>query len=412
MHPKHLKIADFTYHLPEEKIALHPLEERDSSKLLVYKNGELTETVFSNITNYLPEDSLLVFNNSKVVEARLLFKKETGGLIEIFVLEPYKMDVSTAMQTQASIDCLCLVGGLNKWKNGTLKLMAGGDDILPKECWLEAKLLQKKGETCLIHFSWQPNNKTFADVLHLLGQMPIPPYLNRPANKNDEGRYQTVYAKTDGSVAAPTAGLHFTPNILASLKEKKVETAFATLHVGAGTFRPVKSETVEGHDMHSEYIDVDIALIKKLIQFKKITAVGTTSMRTIESIYWMGLKTFLDPTITLENLEIKQWEIYDALMTETIDKIMALQALLKWLENNGTQPLILQTQILIAPSYQPKIATGIITNFHQPNSTLLLLVAALVGDDWKKIYDYALQHNFRFLSYGDSNYMEFTASNQ
>jgi S-adenosylmethionine:tRNA ribosyltransferase-isomerase len=410
MHPKHLKIADFTYHLPEEKIATYPLEKRDDSKLLVYKNSAVTETVFNHLADYISANSLLVFNNSKVIEARLLFKKESGGLIEIFVLEPYKLDVSTAMQTQGNIDCLCLVGGAKKWKGGKIRLLKKDDrDNLHAEDDLifEAEMLEKKGEAYLIRFNWQPFEKTFAEVLHTLGQIPIPPYLNRPADNTDKERYQTIYAKADGSVAAPTAGLHFTPIVLANLTEKNIATAYATLHVGAGTFRPVKSETIEGHEMHAEYIDVDIAFIKTLMQFDKITPVGTTSMRTIESIYWMGLKTFVNPTITIEDLEIKQWEIYNGLMEQAVEKNIALQALLNWLNDNGLPRLIIQTQILIAPSYKTKIATGLITNFHQPNSTLLLLVAALVGNDWKKIYDYALQHEFRFLSYGDSSFLEF-----
>lgn len=403
MHPKHLKIADFTYNLPEEKIAKYPLEARDSSKLLVYKNGDVSETVFSHLASILPPNSLLVFNNSKVIEARLLFKKESGGTIEIFVLEPYKIDVTTAMQTQASIKCLCLVGGLKKWKSGPLTLSV--DDFGKETISLEARLVEKIGEAYLIFFSWQPEKNTFANILHLLGKIPIPPYLERRADTIDAERYQTIYAKADGSVAAPTAGLHFTPTVMASLKEKKIATAYATLHVGAGTFRPIKSETIVGHDMHAEYIDVDITFIKELMRHDKIIPVGTTSMRIIESIYWMGLKTFLHPLILVEELEIKQWEIYDGLMLHSIVKNDALNALVNWMEKKDMRQLIITTKILIAPSYLPKISIGIVTNFHQPKSTLLLLIAALVGQNWKMIYEYALQHEFRFLSYGDSCYI-------
>lgn len=406
MHPKHLKIADYSYNLPEIKIAKYPLEARDDSKLLVYKNGHISETVFNQLVNVLPDNSLLVFNNSKVIEARLLFKKESGGTIEIFVLEPYKMDVTTAMQTTTCIECLCLVGGAKKWKSGKLALLVDDHILGQGEILLEAELVKKVAEAYLISFSWQPTQSTFADILHIVGQIPIPPYLERQADAADTERYQTIYAEADGSVAAPTAGLHFTPAVMESLKEKQIATVYTTLHVGAGTFKPVKSETIEGHDMHAEYMNIDVALIKDLMKYEKIISVGTTSMRTIESIYWMGLKTFLNPAILMADLEIKQWEIYDGLMLNTIAKSDVLQALLNWMEVNGLPQLIITTKILIAPGYSPKIATGIVTNFHQPNSTLLLLIAALVGQDWKKIYNYALEHEFRFLSYGDSSYIE------
>lgn len=407
MHPKHLQIADFIYSLPIDKIATEPLTQRDGSKLLLYKNGVITESIFNNIASYLPENSLLVFNNSKVIEARLLFKKESGGTIEIFVLEAYKMDVSTAMQMQAGIECLCLVGGAKKWKSEplVLTLKNDSDSLVPPT--LTAHLIEKKGESFLVRFEWLPAVKTFAEVLHLLGQMPIPPYLNRPSNEGDKVRYQTIYAKADGSVAAPTAGLHFTENVMENLHEKGIVAAYATLHVGAGTFKPVKSKTIEGHNMHAEYLDVDAAFIKQLIKFEKVIAVGTTSLRTIESLYWMGVKTYLQPTIKVKELEIKQWEIYDSLMVQTVSKTAALESLIDWIKRNEIQRLIIQTQILIAPDCPIKVANGIITNFHQPQSTLLLLVAALIGDQWKNMYEYALKNDFRFLSYGDSSYIDF-----
>lgn len=407
MHPKYLQIADYIYSLPTEKIATEPLKQRDDSKLLLYKNGQITETIFNNIDSYLPENSLLVFNNSKVIEARLLFKKASGGTIEIFVLEAYKMDVSTAMQMQAGIECLCLVGGAKKWKSEPLTLTLNNNFDPLTAPTLTAHLIEKKGEAFLIRFEWLPAEKTFAEILHFLGQMPIPPYLNRPSNEGDKERYQTIYAKADGSVAAPTAGLHFTENVMENLQKKGIVAAYATLHVGAGTFKPVKSETIEGHNMHAEYLDVDAAFIEQLMKFENIIAVGTTSLRTIESLYWMGVKTYLQPTIKADELEIKQWEIYDGLMLETVSKSDALESLIGWLKRNGIQRFIIKTQILIAPEYPIKIANGIITNFHQPQSTLLLLVAALIGDDWKNIYEYALKNNFRFLSYGDSSYIDF-----
>ncbi|MEO7312425.1 MAG: S-adenosylmethionine:tRNA ribosyltransferase-isomerase [Chitinophagaceae bacterium] len=399
-HPKDLLIADFSYELPEDKIASHPLATRDASKVLVYDKGAISETVFGTITDHLPPDSLLVFNNSKVIQSRLSFTKPTGGGIEIFILEPCGEygDISGAMKTEGSIRCNCLVGGAKKWKAGKLEMQLDGN---VEPVVLRAEMIEKKSESYIIEFNWHPE-VDFATALELFGNTPIPPYLNRPADESDKERYQTIYAKEDGSVAAPTAGLHFTPTVMQSLQVKNIQTAFVTLHVGAGTFKPVKSERISGHEIHAEFIDVVPALIEQLIVYPAVIPVGTTSMRTIESLYWMGVKAHLDMAPDLAALEIKQWEVYDSLASHSITKQVALSALQQWMKTRQMSRLILRTQILIAPPYQAKIATSLITNFHQPQSTLLLLIAALAGDDWKKMYRYALYNDFRFLSYGDS----------
>jgi len=401
MHPKDLQILDFSYPLPDEKIATSPLENRDESKLLIYDKGAISQSCFKQITAYLPSDALLVFNNSKVIQSRLTFKKASGGEIEIFILEPCAEygDISTAMKTEGVIRCQCLVGGAKKWKQGKLKIMDTG------QAALTAEMVERREETFIIEFTWSPT-MDFSSALEKFGNTPIPPYLHRPSNQTDKTRYQTIYAKTDGSVAAPTAGLHFTQETMQSLARKNIHTAYVTLHVGAGTFKPVKSETIAGHDMHAEFIDVERSFIETLINHEKVIPVGTTSMRTIESLYWMGVKAYVNPAME-EAPEIKQWEVYNDLMQYSIDKKTSLTALLTWMEKKQVNRLVTKTQIMIAPGYQTKIAKALITNFHQPQSTLLLLIAALVGADWKKIYDYALDNNFRFLSYGDSSLIKY-----
>ena len=399
--PKNLSISDFTYNLPDNRIAKFPLEERDNSKLLVYENGIIKTSVYKHIDEFLPTNSLLVFNNTKVVEARLIFQKATGAVIEIFCLEPGDgyADITTAMLQKGKVQWKCLVGGASKWKHG-IKLekviQINGNEIK-----LEASIIDRLSDCFVIELSWQPEEMSFAEMLHLAGYIPLPPYLNRDAEESDKTRYQTIYAAQDGSVAAPTAGLHFTEAVFKKLEEKDITKAFVTLHVGAGTFKPVKSETLADHDMHTEFIDVEITAIEQLIDYanKTIVAVGTTSLRTIESLYWMGLKTILNENISLEELTIKQWEVYE--MTANISAEKALQSLCNWMKKNNLPRLISKTQILIAPGYELKIAKGIITNFHQPQSTLLLLIAAIVGDKWKDIYAYAMDNDFRFLSYGD-----------
>lgn len=397
MHPREIAISDYTYDLPDERIARYPLPERDASKLLVYKGGEITENLYRNIGDYIPENSLLVFNNTKVIHARLFFENAHGGKVEIFCLEPLdeNAEMASAMSRIKTARWKCLVGRAGKWKEKVLKKNV--DDFE-----LQVEIVDRAADAFVIEFSWQPEHLTFAEVIDRAGVMPIPPYLHRYADKVDDTRYQTVYAKHEGSVAAPTAGLHFTESILDGLKQKGVETEEVTLHVGAGTFKPVKAETMEGHEMHAELIDVTQSTIEKLVAAqqaaKPVIAVGTTSMRTLESLYWMGVKASQNSNATINDLEVKQWDAYELPVVED-----ALTHLLEWMKRNNTQRIICRTQIIIAPPYKPKMVKALATNFHQPNSTLLLLVAAMVGNDWKKIYDYALNHNFRFLSYGDGS---------
>jgi S-adenosylmethionine:tRNA ribosyltransferase-isomerase len=402
MHPKNLSIKDFTYHLPEEKIAFHPLAERDSSKLLVYKEGKISESVYKNLAGFIPENSLLVFNNTKVVEARLLFQKASGGIIEIFCLEPHEQyaDITTAMMMHEIVLWKCLIGGASKWKHG---------QVLEKKIVdlnLQCRFVEKRADCFIVEISWN-KNLSFAEVLHKAGAIPLPPYIKRKAELEDSERYQTVYAKFDGSVAAPTAGLHFTPAIFEKLKKKNIQTEFVTLHVGAGTFKPVKAEVMEAHEMHAEFFEVSKVTIKHLLENinKTIVAVGTTSLRTIESLYWFGLKC-KESEFRIQDSEVFQWEPYET-DSKNISAEVALNSLLEWMEKNNTDKLIGKTQIIIAPGYNPKIAKALITNFHQPQSTLLLLVAALIGDDWRIVYDYALENNFRFLSYGDGSLLFF-----
>jgi S-adenosylmethionine:tRNA ribosyltransferase-isomerase len=404
MDPRFLAIKDFTYILPQEKIAKYPLAERDASKLLIYRDGKISESIYRDIAGYIPEGSLLLFNNTRVTEARILFKKETGGVIEIFALEPADgiADITAAMLQKEKVLWKCMIGGASKWKHRQLlekKMVTGNRKVI-----IQAAIKEKFTDSFLIEFSWQPQDLSFAEILHFAGVIPLPPYIKREAEAGDAERYQTIYAQYDGSVAAPTAGLHFTENIFQSFLEKNIHHEFVTLHVGAGTFKPVKSETMQEHDMHPEFIDVPAETIKRLMQQdKNIFAVGTTSLRTLESIYLMGIKTKLNPGLLPGELELKQWEAYDVLLQHqaTISVQDALQSLLVWMEGNNMKRLITRTRLLIAPGYSCKTITGLISNFHQPQSTLLLLVAAIAGNNWKKIYEYALQKDFRFLSYGD-----------
>ncbi len=409
MHPKHLSIKNFSYHLPEEKIAFHPLAERDSSKLLVYQNGNIQESIYRNIAEYIPAGSLLVFNNTKVVEARLLFHKPSGGVIEIFCLEPHEQyaDITTAMLQPKNVLWKCLIGGASKWKRG---------QVLEKKIDLTNSILQchfieRKTDCFVVELSWG-SSLSFAEILHQAGAIPLPPYIKRDVEESDTERYQTVYAKQNGSVAAPTAGLHFTSEIFNRLKEKNIQTGFVTLHVGAGTFKPVNAAIMENHEMHAEYIDVTIEFIENLILNlnNTIVAVGTTSLRTIESLYWMGLKQSVannqESTAGNPELCVSQWEPYEN-ADKNISAVDALNALLNWMKKNKLKRLVGKTQILIAPGYKPRIANALITNFHQPQSTLLLLVSALIGEGWKSVYEFALENNYRFLSYGDGNLLFF-----
>jgi S-adenosylmethionine:tRNA ribosyltransferase-isomerase len=402
MRPSDISINDFDYELPDERIALHPLAQRDASKLLVYRTGHLEEAVFANIDHYLPEGALLVFNNTKVINARVRFKKATGASIETFCLEPHEAinDYSSIMSRKESVRWKCLVGGAAKWKDEVLEkeILVNDEKVI-----LSVAKEEKLTDAFIIDFSWSPASFSFAEIIEAAGDVPLPPYIKRNTDNEDTSRYQTIFAAHNGSVAAPTAGLHFTENIFEKLAAKNISKAFVTLHVGAGTFKPVKADKMQDHEMHAEYIDVNIGTIEKLQEhIGKIGATGTTSLRTIESLYWLGVKAALHPAA--EELSLSQWDVYDAPLANTnLTASEALDALINWLRKNNKENIFTQTQILIAPGYQFRIANMLITNFHQPRSTLLLLVAAAIGDDWKKMYAYAMENGFRFLSYGDGN---------
>ncbi|WP_321996896.1 S-adenosylmethionine:tRNA ribosyltransferase-isomerase [Draconibacterium orientale] len=395
---KDIKISDYTYNLPDERIAKYPLTERNKSKLLIRQNGTIQQDIFENCANYLPEDAQLVFNNTRVIHARLFFYKETGAKIEIFCLEPVEpADYQVAFQETQEVTWKCMVGNSKKWKEGFLSQTF---EIEGKTIELTAAKIGQEGNSFHIRFVWN-GGVHFSEIIEHIGQLPIPPYLNRDTEESDEETYQTVYAKIDGSVAAPTAGLHFTDPVIAQLAEKNITTNEITLHVGAGTFQPVKSETIEGHTMHHEQVIIPIEILRSFLENpKNIIAVGTTSVRSLESLYWIGLqleeKRF-DPF----HPEVKQWEPYENEAKISLEK--ALQNIIYFLAENGEQAIRFSTQIIILPGYDFKLISGMFTNFHQPQSTLLLLISAFLGNDWRKIYDYALANDFRFLSYGDSN---------
>jgi S-adenosylmethionine:tRNA ribosyltransferase-isomerase len=397
---KHIKINDYNYPLPEERIAKFPLPVRDQSKLLVYRKGEISETVFTSLPNYLESGSLMIFNNTKVIQARLHFRKETGALIEIFCLEPIQPnDYALNFQQTQHAAWLCMIGNLKKWKEGSLQKEL---TVKGKPLTLTATRGACHGTSHWVDFTWNNNEVTFADILEVFGELPIPPYLNRETQESDKETYQTVYSKIKGSVAAPTAGLHFTQRVLDSLAEKGVDLEEVTLHVGAGTFKPVKSEEIEGHEMHTEYISVNRRTIEKLLAHQgEAIAVGTTSVRTLESLYYIGTTISQHPDASQEELHVKQWQPYET--SSSLSTIEALQQILNYMERHQLETLHTSTQIIIAPGYEYKIVKKMITNFHQPQSTLLLLVSAFVKGNWKSIYDYALSHDFRFLSYGDSS---------
>lgn len=402
---KNVRIEDYTYDLDEERIAKFPLENRSSSNLLIYKNGNIEQKVFSDVSSLLNRDQLLVFNDTKVIHARIFFKKQSGANLEVFCLEPrVPSDYSLNFASKGCCVWSCMVGNLKKWKEGTIvcDFKYGSDTYV-----LYAEKLKQEGGEVEIKFTWEADI-SFSEVLESCGKIPIPPYLNRESEASDEIRYQTVYSKIEGSVAAPTAGLHFTDNILSDLKLKGVDIESLTLHVGAGTFRPVKSENIGGHNMHTEHIIIKRHLVEVLRNYAEkkndninIIAVGTTSVRTLESLYWMGVKRLLGENVFWE---VGQWETY------MVDKQYSLResmdSLLEWFDETGKDVLQAQTTIIIVPGYKYRVIDAMFTNFHQPQSTLLLLVAAAVGDDWKKIYRYALDNNFRFLSYGDSNFLK------
>ncbi|MCD8471689.1 MAG: S-adenosylmethionine:tRNA ribosyltransferase-isomerase [Parabacteroides chartae] len=395
-----IRIEEFNYPLPDERIAKFPLTKRDESKLLVYRNGKIDEAVFKQLSDYLPQGSMLVYNNTRVIQARMLFQKETGAQIEVFCLEPViPHDYALVFQQTESCSWLCLVGNLKKWKEGALHKTIRMDD---KEVVLSAERIKTTGDSHLVRFSWNNPQVTFAELLDGAGILPIPPYLHRETRESDLQTYQTVYSKIKGSVAAPTAGLHFTPEVLAGLDAKGFTREEVTLHVGAGTFKPVKSEVIGDHEMHTEFISVRRSAIENIrTNLGRIIAVGTTSVRTLESLYYMGRTLVNNPDATSEELVVTQWTPYHD--TEEVTAHEALTALLDYLDRNQTDTLLSATQIMIAPGYEFKIVKGIITNFHQPKSTLLLLISAFVNGNWKSIYNYALDNDFRFLSYGDSS---------
>lgn len=403
--PKNIRIEDYDYALPEERIAKFPLAERDQSKLLLYENGSVNHTVFRQLHEQLPEGALLVFNDTKVIHARLHFFLQNETKIEILCLEPLApQDYQQNFSSTTAVRWKCLIGGNRKWKSGEaargVKMGNSGDKQKVK---LTAKRIQQLNDTFEVEFSWDNAEFAFGEVLAQAGIIPLPPYLNRENVAQDEERYQTIYAREQGSVAAPTAGLHFTDAVFGDLDKKGIERSFVTLHVGAGTFKPVKTETMGEHLMHEESIFVQKTLIEQLLQTKQagkpIIAVGTTSMRTLESLYWIGVQ-LLQAHNT--NFNISQWFPYESNASD-INTAQALQAILDYLNTQQKDVLEGYTQIIIAPGYQVQVVDGLITNFHQPKSTLLLLVSALVGEDWRRIYDYALANEFRFLSYGDGS---------
>ena len=397
--PRNIRIEEYNYPLPDERIAKYPLSQRDSSKLLIYDKGEVSHTQFSNIADLLPKGSLMIFNNTRVIQARLHFRKETGALIEVFLLEPYApSDYELMFQTREECSWLCLIGNMKKWKEGQL---SRDIDVNGMPITLTAERLGTHGTSQIVKLSWNNENVCFADLIDAAGELPIPPYLNRNTEESDKTTYQTVYSKIKGSVAAPTAGLHFTPGVLKDIDQHDIEREELTLHVGAGTFRPVKAEVISDHDMHTEYVSVSRHTIERLLAHNgQAIAVGTTSVRTLESLYYIGLHIMGGDTSD-NAMHVKQWEPYE--QRENTSATEALTAILEYMTVNELETLNASTQIIIAPGYEYKIVCRLITNFHQPQSTLLLLVSALVGDDWHKIYDYALNNGFRFLSYGDSS---------
>ena len=406
-------IDEYDYLLPDERIAKYPLKKRDSSKLLVYKNDTISTHTFADIARFLPENSLLIYNNTRVIQARLEFFKTTGARIEVFCLEPaLPADYAQSLTSNEQCTWKCMVGNLKKWKEGALTKKVNINGRLIE---FHAELIECNGNTHTIQFTWNNKEILFADILENAGELPIPPYLHRKTEESDLTNYQTVYSKIKGSVAAPTAGLHFTEDVFDSLKTKHIQTAEVTLHVGAGTFQPVKTRDVAEHEMHTEVIEIHKNTIELLLSnIGNIIAVGTTSVRTLESLYYIGLqleKSEPNPQHLSQGreeqenriniLHVSQWAPYEA--NKTITTEVALNNILNYLNKENRTALHAETQIMIKPGYQFKIVKGIITNFHQPKSTLLLLVSAFVNGKWKKIYDFAYKNDYRFLSYGDSS---------
>lgn len=416
METKHIHISDYNYDLPDSRIAKFPVSPRDTSKLLIYRHGEISDDIFYNLPKYLPQKSLMVFNNTKVIQARMHFRKETGALIEVFLMEPAApTDYELMFQTRGECSWLCMVGNLKKWKEGSLvrTFDVAGSTINFKATMRRDIIDAKSGGTNYwVDFAWDNPQVSFAEILDAVGELPIPPYLNRETQDSDKTTYQTVYSKIKGSVAAPTAGLHFTDKVLAAIDAAGVRREELTLHVGAGTFKPVKSEEIDGHTMHTEYVCVRRDTLQTLLDYDCCAiAVGTTSVRTLESLYYMGVKLEANPDAAEEDLHVCQWEPYEKAdgtpvggnLIDGITPQKAISNIIAWLDKNNLKTLHSSTQIIIAPGYEYKIVKVLVTNFHQPQSTLLLLVSAFLKGDWRKVYDYALSHDFRFLSYGDSS---------
>ncbi len=397
-----INIKDFNYFLPKERIAQFPLDKRDESKLIVYRNDKISESTFKHISELLPENSLMIYNETKVIQARLLFEKETGANIEIFCLEPMEptREIQQAFEQQSGIVWKCLVGNSKKWKSGQLRKPFPYNT---KEAILMAERVEQHQSFSLIKFTWEPAGLTFSDILIHSGIIPLPPYLNRKAVEADKYRYQTVYAKTEGSVAAPTAGLHFTDEVFDKLLQKNISFDKVTLHVGAGTFKPVSTSDIREHEMHTEHIYIRKKTIENILQNsdKNIIVVGTTTTRTIESLYWFGVKVLVDGDKS-KSINIEQWDPYNPKYDKNIPAEKSLTAVLKLMNENNMEVISGKTRLIIVPGYKYRIPNILITNFHMPQSTLLLLVSAFIGERWKDVYDYAFKHDFRFLSYGDS----------
>jgi S-adenosylmethionine:tRNA ribosyltransferase-isomerase len=395
---KAIDIKDYEYTLPDERIAQFPLADRASSKLLVYNKGSISETKFSNVVDLIPEDSFLIFNNTKVINARMFFKKTTGAKIEIFCLEPSVMGVEKAFAQTEECSWNCLVGNASKWRN---EILVKSFVIDGKDFKLFAEKTGSTEDSLVIKFKWEGNH-SFSDVMNATGSTPLPPYIKRLAEESDSDRYQTVFAEVEGSVAAPTAGLHFTDDVLSNLKNKNITYDFLTLNVGAGTFKPMKTDNVYEHKMHKESFSVTKRFVKNLLKSidKTKVAVGTTSVRTIESLYWLGV---LPGKIAKDNFELEQWEVYDFMEKKLPEAKTAVDNLLEYMDKNNLNTIEGSTSLMIVPDFKFKFTDVIITNFHLPSSTLLLLVSAYLGDDWEKVYDFALKNDFRFLSYGDSS---------
>ena len=417
MDTKHIQISDFNYPLPAERIAKFPVTPRDHSKLLIYDHGVVNEDIFYNLPKHLHSGILMVANNTRVIQARLHFHKDTGALIEVFLMEPASpSDYEQIFQTTGHCSWLCMIGNLKKWKEGSLQreFTVNGKSLMLKATLdRERSAHSATGTNYWVDFDWDDPSTSYAEILDSVGELPIPPYLNRATEESDKTTYQTVYSKIKGSVAAPTAGLHFTNQVLEAIERLGVEREEVTLHVGAGTFKPVKSKEIEGHEMHSEFICVHRHTLQNLVKHNaRAFAIGTTSVRTLESLYYVGVAIALNPTANEDQLHVEQWAPYDlphndeglvVVNGSPITPVQAINNIIDWLDRDGLEALHTSTQIIIAPGYKYKIVKMLLTNFHQPQSTLLLLVSAFVNGDWRKIYDYALNHGFRFLSYGDSS---------